>query len=409
MSPRTGRRILVLTTSWPLVPGDSAGIFVAEQVACLRERGHDVLVLHPEGPARSPSASGARAVPYLRPRRMQRLFGGDGAPEALEGSPGAWPLAVLASGALAAAAALAGDRDCVVSHWLLPCGAIGAALARLRRIPHVAVCHSGDLALLEHLPGRRALARWIGARPTRVAGVARHLADRFERLAPGSGAAVLPLGVPLEVPPSVAPPRPRLGQPLRALVLGRLVPVKGVDVALRAALATDVRLTIAGDGPERPRLEALGAPLGGRVAWRGRVTPAEARALIAAHDVLLVPSRVLPGGRTEGLPRVLLEALAAGRPVIATTVGGATELAGTPGLTLVPPEDPAALAHALHLLAAAPPPAVELPAQHRWSAHTDRLLQMIDELQEGLGKPRRVLEYSAAIRHTEDPSWARVR
>lgn len=366
-------RILLLTTSWPLTPGDPAGVFVVEQVRCLRERGHDVLVLHPEGPALGEVAPGARAIPYLRPRALQRLHGGAGAPETLEASPWAWPLAGLVTGALfVAAAGAARGRDCVVSHWLLPCGLVGAAVARAHHLRHVAVCHSGDLALLERLPARRMLARAIAGGGTTVACVAEHLRSRFARLAPSAHPVVLPLGV----SGAAVPAHPRgLGEPLRALVLGRLVPVKGVDVALRAAaLVPGLRLTIAGDGPERHRLEVLaGALAPGRAALVGRVDPAHARRLVEGHDVVVVPSRVLPGGRTEGLPRVILEALATGRTVIASAVGGAVELAGTPGVVLVPPDDACALAVALRACGAAEAGAVSLPLRHRWDTHVHDL------------------------------------
>lgn len=364
------RRLLILTTSWPLAPDDPAGVFVAEQADALRARGHEVLVLHPEGPRGSAPREGSRAVPWLRPRSLQRLVGGPGAPELLEGSPWAWAMAPPLTAALAVAAARAGRHDAVISHWLLPCGVIGAGLARALRVPHVAFCHSGDLALLERLPFRGTIARWIAGPGTTLAFVASHLRERFLRLAPVSRHVVLPMGVDGEPASPRAP-----GAPTRALVLGRLVPVKGVDVAVRAlASRPGLTLTIAGDGPERARLEALAAAVApGRVRFVGRLAPAAARRLIADHDVLLAPSRVLKSGRTEGMPRVILEALAAGRPVVTSAVGGALELAGTPGLTLVPADDPAAISAAL--TARLDPGA--LPDHLRWTHHVDALESLL--------------------------------
>jgi glycosyltransferase involved in cell wall biosynthesis len=139
------------------------------------------------------------------------------------------------------------------------------------------------------------------------------------------------------------------GEPL-LLALAALVRRKGLDVLLDAlarlaAAGPPPRLWIAGEGPERAALErqAARAGLGERVRFLGRRE--DAADLLAACDVFVMPSR------REGLGVAALEAMAAGRPVVASRVGGlaaAVQEGGT-GL-LVPPEDPAALASALSTL-----------------------------------------------------------
>jgi len=133
------------------------------------------------------------------------------------------------------------------------------------------------------------------------------------------------------------------------LVVARLVPIKGVDVAIAAMrhVRAPAQLVIAGDGPERARLAAQG-----RAVFLGEVTTARRDELLAAASVVVVPSRVLGDGRTEGSPAIALEALAAGVPVIGSSVGG---LGALPGVACVPPDDPRALARAIdHTLAGAP-------------------------------------------------------
>ena len=131
---------------------------------------------------------------------------------------------------------------------------------------------------------------------------------------------------------------------LLLLVLANLVRRKGVDVLLEALVRLDSapRLWIAGDGPERGALEALSQRLGlaERVRFLGRCD--DTGDLLAACDVFVMPSRL------EGLGVAALEAMAAGRPVVASRVGGLAGLVvhGRTGL-LVPPDDVPALTDAL--------------------------------------------------------------
>ncbi len=130
------------------------------------------------------------------------------------------------------------------------------------------------------------------------------------------------------------------------LVLAALVRRKGHDVLLDALARLDPAppLLIAGDGEERAALEAQAQRLGlSSVRFLGRRE--DKGDLLAACDVFVLPSRL------EGLGVAALEAMAAGRPVVASRVGGLAEAVGdeSAGL-LVPPEDPAALAAALERL-----------------------------------------------------------
>ncbi len=114
--------------------------------------------------------------------------------------------------------------------------------------------------------------------------------------------------------------------------VGRLVPKKGhADLVRAMALVTvklpRCRLVVVGSGPEQPRVRRLVNQLGlaGCVEWRGWQTPEATRDLIETADVLVVPSTVAPDGDRDGIPNVILEAFAAGTPVVATRLEGITE------------------------------------------------------------------------------------
>jgi glycosyltransferase involved in cell wall biosynthesis len=132
------------------------------------------------------------------------------------------------------------------------------------------------------------------------------------------------------------------------LAVGRLVADKGMDVAIAACARAGLPLTIAGEGPERSALEALAHRLGAGVHFVGYVKPAALAPLYAAARIVVLAAR-----RGEGLPNVLLEALAHGRAVVATPCAGTRDLIEDGGNgVLVPPGDVEALAGALARLAA---------------------------------------------------------
>lgn len=138
--------------------------------------------------------------------------------------------------------------------------------------------------------------------------------------------------------------------PLRRVAfVGRHVPVKGLDVLLRAWTMVrrpdGLRLVLAGDGPERARIRALAIDLAvaDSVEFPGRID--DVPALLAGAGLYVQASH------QEGLPNAVLEAMASGLAVVATRVSGHEDVVehGVTGL-LVPPDDPAALARALQVL-----------------------------------------------------------
>lgn len=343
-------RIGVISTSYPRFAGDPAGNFVAGHAEAMQALGHDVEVIA-AGDTRA--ADAANAAPRVHRIAGAGLFYRGGAPDALERAPVATALSAVAVAARMTASVVRRARrwDAAFAHWLVP-----SALAALpTTIPLVAIAHGGDIFTLRRLRLLGPALRLLHRRRARLVFVAEHLRalaiEAAPHLAPWLGRAKhQPMGLPLARFAALTRVAPT-GELPTILVVARLVPIKGVDTALAALahLQARARLVVAGDGPERARLERL-APA---ATFLGAVDTRARDELLRRAAVVVVPSRALANGRTEGTPTIALEALAANVPVIASAVGGLRDLA--PHIALVPPDDPRALAAAIdRVLLAAP-------------------------------------------------------
>lgn len=224
------------------------------------------------------------------------------------------------------AARLTGTRFSMAGHAGSDLYRTQAFLAhKVRAADFVATCVRGNGEMLRRLAGPAARVQWI------YHGVDR---TRFD----GRG-------------------RSRDAEPLLVCV-GRLAPTKGFDLAVRAlgrleARGIHARLVFVGDGPERGRLESLARDLGvsSRIEFRGWLAQTELLPLYRRAWLLVAPSRVLANGHRDGIPNVIVEALAMGLPCVGARAAGLEE-AVSPGVTgeLVAPEDPEALAAALERL-----------------------------------------------------------
>ena len=301
----TPMRILVLTTSYPRVPGDVAGRFIADAVERLRGRGIDVEVVSPADFRHFGLAYGSGIVGNLRRRPWLGLL---------------LP-AFLLSFAVAAVRAARG-ADLVHAHWLP-----SAAVALLTRRPIVAQVWGTDVELARRAPW---LARAVLRRARLVVAPSTMLADAARRLG-AREVVVIPSGVDVEDDVGAE------DEPPFVLYAGRLSPEKGVLELLEAA--NGIPLVIVGDGPLREQVPGA----------RGFVAHDELLRLYGRAAVVAVPSH------REGFGVVCAEAMAHARPVVASAVGGLLDLVsdGETGIH-VPPGDIGALRDALQRLLADP-------------------------------------------------------
>ena len=327
-------RVLLVSGIWPPDVGGPASH--APAVAdFLRRGGHDVevVVTADAAPARRPYPIG------WTPRRL--------------------PVAIRHLHGTALIASRARRADVVYSTGMFVRTAIGA---RATRTPYVLKL-TGDPAF-ERARARRLAGGEVGAWQRRRGLVPRALAALRDWSVRGAAHVYCPSAYlrelairwgarpeTVEVLPNPAPAVPELpprdelrrsfGLDGRTLAFaGRLTVQKALDVALEAVERTpEVELVVAGDGPERARLQRIA---GERVRFVGPLGRDDVLRLFAAADAAVLPSA------WENFPHAVVEALAVGTPVIATDVGGVAEIVrdGENGL-LVPPGDAAALADAV--------------------------------------------------------------
>jgi glycosyltransferase involved in cell wall biosynthesis len=226
---------------------------------------------------------------------------------------------------------------------------IGGAAARRAKIPAVSTVHGFTGGSIRNRINE-GVQRLALRRSDAVIAVAAAIVDRLVAAGvPGSRISCIPNGFSREIQLERSVARERLGIGEGRLVagwVGRLSSEKGADVMLRALSETDGNwiLSIIGGGPDRDSLRrlALQLGLGDRITWHGPVS--DAGSLFSAFDAFVLSSR------TEGTPIVVFEAMDASVPIVATTVGGVPDVLTDADALLVPPDDPSAIARALHAI-----------------------------------------------------------
>jgi len=351
-------RVLHVTSSFPRHPDDAVAPFLLDLARGQTVDGMKVTVIapHDEGLPRREQIDGVDIVRVrYAPARYEQLAYRGGLLRAVRDVrrlpfvPGL--VASLANGTRKVTHE--SRPDVIHAHWWLPSG-LAALAARPRTL--VVTLHGSDVGLLAK-PGVAPIGRMVASRARFVAAVSDALLEeaRGPLHLDASRSGVVPMPIVVDAPPA-AHPIPA-GPPWRAIAIGRASPEKGFDVLLEAlararAAGADVRLELVGSGLDRGPLvaqsERLG--LGDAVTFVDPIARAALHARVLAAHAVVVPSR------REGLGLVAVEALALGRPVIASRTGGLPEVV-TPGAgVLVTPDDPDALAAALRALPLPAPP-----------------------------------------------------
>jgi glycosyltransferase involved in cell wall biosynthesis len=376
----------MVATSYPRFPGDTIGTFMEPIARGVAARGHEVHMVIPWHPrlARAGIEGGVRFHPFrYAPSPGLNVFGYAGALRAdvtlrLSAYLVA-PLALAAGWRMARRVAREVGATVVHGHWVIPGGAIAAAACP--RLPLVVSLHGSDVYVAERSLVAGRVARAVFGRAGWVTACSDDLRGRALALgAEARRSEVVPYGVDADRfgPAPAARERRRAalglgpGDPL-LFTAGRFVRKKGfeylIDALARLVAAWPrLRLVIggAGDLDAELRDRAAGHGLGERVVFPGVLSQDDVAQYLAAADVAVVPSVRDDAGNVDGLPNVVMEALASGTSLVATRAGGIAAVAHHDiNALLVDERDVEALAAAIDALLRSPERRARLGARAR--------------------------------------------
>lgn len=359
----------MIASTYPRFDTDGAGRFNRSLAEALSSLGHEVHMLVPYHPAIEPYETSVRVHPFRYPGAGRwHVMGYANAMDSdrhLRWQAYLLILPYLLSGALALSRLTSRyGFDVIHSHWVLPNGPIGLVGRALAGSPLFISLHGSDIYFARKNPIFGIVARQSLKRAEGVTACSPELRENALQLgAPPDSTWLILWGADPEAfsrDPDTSDLRAQLKLDKDAsiiIALGRLVGKKGFDVLVRSmpkilASCPDAHCIIAGGGPEGERLQTLANDLEvvDHMRFPGSIPWNRVADYLHLSDLFVAPS-IHDKGNLDGLPTVILEAMAAGKPVVASMVAG-IPLAVTHRETglLVPEGDEDALAEAVCLL-----------------------------------------------------------
>ncbi len=361
--------ILVLSSSFPRFAGDSAGHFIDNLIdAILKVKRFNFTIIAPWDTKvrlrseRYPDKS-VFYFPYFWPRKFHCLAYGDGMIENLRSNMSCiWQIPSYFFSFFLEGLRHLAKAQVIHAHWLIPSGLIGAILARLTGKKLIVTIHGGDLQILRRSFLGIKIIRFIYHRAhvlTTTSEYSRKLLIDILGLQKGETQdkiKMIPMGIDLGDEDKEAGVEP-VGFDIKfdsshenkVVFVGRLIFTKGVDLLLEALRGIkNVHLLLVGKGPQMEYLKMKARELNVSVSFLGHVPPKAVGLILRSCKCLVIPSRDERAGYAEGIPLVLLEAMANRSWVVATSVGGIPEaIHQYPKGILVPPQSPEALRQAI--------------------------------------------------------------
>ena len=338
-------KICLLTHTYPCFPKGTTAPFVESIAETLQKHGVDVTVLTPDTPkfarTRADHTINLQTYRYFFPRRFQRLGYSNTLVNDCELKKYVYLLApFMFLSAIFRLFRLHRKHgfDVIHAQWLLPNGFIGAVLCKVYKLPLVITMQGSDMFIAKQNPFFKWLATWTLKQTTMVTSVTPTFLPEPAALGvPDAKRCLIPNGVDPEAfpPPAhqqLAALRKALSVPADNLIvfaLGRIVLKKGFDFLVQALPLVckevpNITFIIGGDGTDLDRLKTLAKDLGvsDNVRLPGTINRTDVPAYFHLCDVFTLPAVFDPKGNVDGCPNVILEAMACGKPVVASNISG---------------------------------------------------------------------------------------
>ncbi len=397
-----GMNIVIFTSSYPRFPGDGTAPFIQSIAEHQTKLGHHVEVVAPFDPEVI-----TETQPLVKVHRFRYIWPASGHimghARALEGDVSLRPLAFILVpfyllGAFLKLMQVTRRQNTQIIHvnWVLPNGPAAAIVTAMRGVPYVVSLHGSDMFVSQRNFIFRLVTRWVFRRAAAVTACSRELFHAAKQLGAPEEIHLLPWGADPDVFLHKKSKGSHSKDEILIIALGRFVYKKGFEILLRAfaELAPrypNVELIIGGAGPLRKSLGALADSSGllDRIEFPGRIPWDQVGEFLSRGDIFVLPSVKDEHGNLDGLPTVLLEAMACGLPVVASNIGGVNLVVndGENGL-LVTPNDVLSLTTVLERLFQAPKLRQELGtaareavvSTHNWDAVAYNLTEIFEDI-----------------------------
>lgn len=334
-------KVCILATIYPRYEGDFSGIFVHRLAKSLVKRGIEVyaVVPHAKGIKKEEMMDGVyvHRFQYMYPQSLQTLAYFPGIPENIKRPFNKLQLLPFA---LSMTRKMMGvikkyDIEIINAHWALPSGFLATMSKRIHRLPVVTTLYGAELFIVRRKYSifKPLLKRAI-SNSDKVIAISDATADAAKNIATRKEVEIIPDGVDTEhFSPEISGDEIKRRYSLEGyqviLSCGRMVERKGFEYLIRAMPAVieklpNTKLILIGEGPEKAKQSNLTSNLGvdGSIIFSGVASDEDLPKYYAACDVYVLPSIIDSRGDTEGSGTTLVEAMASGKPVIGTNVGG---------------------------------------------------------------------------------------
>ena len=338
-------KVCLITHAYPRFPTDTTAPFVEMTAETLQKNGVDITVLTPDTPKFDRSVEDhtvtLKTYPYFSPRHLQHLGYSNTLVNDCKLKKSVYLLApfMFLSGIFHLLWLHRKYRyDLIHAFWLLPNGFIGAIVSKLCRIPLIVALRGSDIFISKQNLVFRFMARWTLKNATNVTSVTpAFFPDLKDFGVPAGKMHLIPNGshprlFPAPSHSELVELRQHLSIPDNNLVifaLGRVLLKKGFDILIQAlSLVIEkvphVTLVIGGDGTDLNRLKKLAQELGVShyIRFTGTINRDKVPDYFHLCDLFTLPAVFDPKGNVDGCPNVILEAMACGKPVVASGISG---------------------------------------------------------------------------------------